>query len=44
MLTHPVATRVLAGGEMERLEVATLDALCRAFDCEPMDVLEYRRS
>lgn len=42
-LTYPVAARVLQGAELERIEVATLEALCLAFDCEPWDVLEYKR-
>jgi hypothetical protein len=40
-LTAPVAARVLAGEPIERIEVATLEKLARAFHHAPWDFLRY---
>lgn len=42
-LTYPVASRIVNadGKAIERIDVSTLEALARAFDCEPWDLLEY---
>jgi DNA-binding Xre family transcriptional regulator len=46
MLTYPVASRLLnsEGQSVDRIDVFTLDMICRAFSCQPWDVLEYRPS
>ena len=41
-LTKPTAARVLAGEPLERIDVATLDALTRAFRVRPWALLDYR--
>lgn len=42
-LAYPVARRLLTDdGPIERLDVSTVEALCRAFECEPMDLLEWK--
>jgi hypothetical protein len=40
-LTAPVAARVLAGAPLERIEVATLEKLARAFHHAPWEFLTY---
>jgi len=40
-ITAPVAYRLLEGREIERVDVAVLEALCAAFDCQPGDLLAY---
>lgn len=40
-ITQPLAARVIAGGPLERLDVATLEALARAFRVKPWALLEY---
>lgn len=40
-LTKPAAARVLAGEPLERIEVATLERLSRAFRVKPWALLEY---
>jgi len=35
---------VLKNGKAKALKVSTLIALCEALDCQPGDILEYRRS
>ena len=41
-LTMPVAYRLAsAEGEFRRIDMRTLDAICRALDCQPGDVLKY---
>ncbi|MGH9887097.1 MAG: helix-turn-helix domain-containing protein [bacterium] len=42
-LTAPVAARVLAGGPLERIEVATLEHLAEAFRVKPWTLLEYAK-
>ncbi|MBO5070085.1 MAG: helix-turn-helix transcriptional regulator [Roseburia sp.] len=34
---------VLKNGKAKALKVSTLIALCEALDCQPGDILEYRR-
>jgi putative transcriptional regulator len=31
-------------GKVKALKMTTLDKLCEALDCEPGDILEYRRN
>lgn len=40
-LTKPTAARVLAGEPLERIEVATLEALARAFGVKPWRLLTH---
>ncbi len=40
-LTVPTAYNVLSGAPLQRIEVATLEALARAFKCKPWTLLEY---
>lgn len=40
-LTKPTAARVLAGGPIDRIEVATLEALAVAFRVAPWSLLVY---
>lgn len=40
-LTKPTAARVLAGAPLERIDVATLEALARAFRVQPWRLLVY---
>lgn len=40
-LTKPAAYRVVAGEPLERIEVATLEALARAFKVKPWALLEW---
>jgi len=35
---------VLKNGKAKALKVSTLIALCEALDCQPGDILEYRRN
>lgn len=41
-ITQPAAHRVMAGEPLERIEVATLEALARAFHVKPWDLLTYK--
>jgi putative transcriptional regulator len=34
---------ILKTGKAKAIRVTTLDALCRELDCQPGDLLEYRR-
>lgn len=34
---------ILKNGKARALRVDTLDRLCRALDCQPGDILEYRK-
>ncbi|MBX3359481.1 MAG: helix-turn-helix transcriptional regulator [Phycisphaeraceae bacterium] len=34
---------VLKNGKARAIRFSTLDAVCRALECQPGDVLEYRR-
>jgi transcriptional regulator with XRE-family HTH domain len=40
-ISQPAAARVLAGLPLDRIDVATLDALVRAFRVKPWVLLEY---
>ena len=33
---------ILKNGKAKAIRLSTLDAICRALDCQPGDVLEYR--
>ena len=33
---------ILKNGKAKAVRLATLDAICRALDCQPGDILEYR--
>ena len=33
---------ILKTGKAKAIRVSTMDALCRALDCQPGDILEYR--
>jgi putative transcriptional regulator len=35
---------VLKNGKAKALKISTLTKLCEALDCQPGDILEYRRS
>ncbi len=35
---------VLKNGKVKAIRLSTLEAICRALDCQPGDVLEYRES
>ncbi len=34
---------ILKNGKAKAIRLSTLEAICRALDCQPGDVLEYRR-
>ena len=38
----PANLSILKNGKAKALHITTLDALCRALDCQPGDLLEYR--
>jgi len=38
----PSNLSILKTGKAKAIRIATLDALCRALDCQPGDLLEYR--
>ncbi|UOY92435.1 helix-turn-helix transcriptional regulator [Ectobacillus sp. JY-23] len=33
---------ILKNGKAKAIRVSTLDAICKALDCQPGDILEYR--
>ncbi|MBN2364905.1 MAG: transcriptional regulator [Calditrichaeota bacterium] len=35
---------ILKQGKAKAIKLSTLDAICRALDCQPGDILEYRKS
>lgn len=35
---------ILKQGKAKAIKMSTLNAICRELDCEPGDILEYRRS
>ncbi len=35
---------ILKNGKAKAVRLATLDAICKALDCQPGDVLEYQSS
>ena len=34
---------ILKNNKAKAIRLSTLDALCRALDCQPADILEYRK-
>ena len=38
----PANLSVLKCGKAKAIRVSTLEALCRALDCQPADILEYK--
>jgi putative transcriptional regulator len=38
----PVNLSILKTGKAKAIRFSTLDAICRALDCQPSDILEYR--
>jgi putative transcriptional regulator len=34
---------ILKNGKAKAIRFSTLEAICRALDCQPGDILEYRR-
>jgi putative transcriptional regulator len=34
---------ILKNGKAKAIRLSTLDAICAALDCQPGDILEYRR-
>ena len=34
---------ILKNGKAKAVRIETLDKICRALDCQPGDILEYRR-
>ena len=39
--TTPSNLSILKTGKAKAIRVSTMDALCRALDCQPGDILEY---
>jgi putative transcriptional regulator len=37
----PVNLSILKTGKVKAIRLATLEAICKALDCEPGDILEY---
>jgi putative transcriptional regulator len=35
---------ILKQGKAKAIKLSTLDAICKALDCQPGDILEYRES
>ncbi len=35
---------ILKNGKAKAIRLSTLDAICRALDCQPGDIVEYRAS
>ncbi len=38
----PANLSILKTGKAKAIRITTMDALCRALDCQPGDLLEYR--
>ncbi len=36
-------TSILKNGKAKAIKIQTLDKICEALDCEPGDILEYRK-
>jgi putative transcriptional regulator len=34
---------VLKNGKVKAIRLSTMDAVCKALDCQPGDILEYRK-
>ncbi len=39
----PANLSILKNGKAKAIRISTLEAICRELDCQPGDVLEYRR-
>jgi len=39
----PMVARRLWNGELKQMDFRTLATICRTFDCQPSDVLIYRK-
>ncbi|MBE6538235.1 MAG: helix-turn-helix transcriptional regulator [Ruminococcaceae bacterium] len=39
----PVNLSILKTGKAKAVRFSTLDAICKALDCQPSDILEYRK-
>ena len=39
----PANLSILKCGKAKAIRISTMDALCRALDCQPGDILEYRK-
>jgi putative transcriptional regulator len=39
----PVNLSLLKTGKIKAVRLATLEAICKALDCQPGDILEYRQ-
>ncbi|HEU5121773.1 MAG TPA: helix-turn-helix transcriptional regulator [Candidatus Saccharimonadales bacterium] len=35
---------ILKNGKAKAIRLATLEAICRALDCQPGDILEYKKT
>ena len=38
----PANMSILKTGKAKAIRISTLDAICRALDCQPGDIIEYR--
>ena len=38
----PANLSILKCGKAKAIRISTMDAICRALDCQPGDILEYR--
>jgi len=38
----PANFSILKCGKAKAIRISTMDAICRALDCQPGDILEYR--
>lgn len=41
-ISQPAAANVMAGRPLERIDVPTLEKLCRAFRCKPAALLDFK--
>jgi putative transcriptional regulator len=39
----PVNLSILKTGKVKAIRLSTLEAICKVLDCEPADILEYKR-
>ncbi|MBQ8208539.1 MAG: helix-turn-helix transcriptional regulator [Clostridia bacterium] len=39
----PVNLSILKTGKAKAIRFSTLDAICEALDCQPSDILEYKK-
>jgi putative transcriptional regulator len=40
----PANLSILKSGKAKAIRFSTLEAICHALDCQPADILEYRRN